>query len=49
VTEVRVHGAADHLAADTAELLGPVAERHDLSGTHESEVQWVEEEDHILP
>lgn len=49
VTEVRVHGAADDLAADTAELLDPVAESYDLGGTHECEVQRVEEEDHILP
>lgn len=48
VTEVRVDGAADDLAADAAELLGPVAEGHDLSGTYEGEVQGVEEEDHVL-
>lgn len=49
VTEVRVDGAADNLAADLAELICPVAESNDLSGTHEREVQGVEEEDHILP
>lgn len=49
VTEVRVYGAADNLAAKTAELLCPVAESHDLSGTHKCEVQGVEEEHHILP
>ena len=49
VTEVRVDGAANNLAADTAELLCPVAESHNLSGAHKREVQGVEEEDHILP
>lgn len=49
MTEVRVHGAADNLAADPVELLCPVAESHDLSGTHKCEVQGVEEEDNILP
>lgn len=49
VTEVRVDGAADDLAADVAELLCPVAESHDLSGAHKCEVQGVEEQDHILP
>lgn len=49
VTEMRVYGAADNLTADFAELLCPVAESYDLSGTHKCEVQGVEEEDHILP
>lgn len=49
MTEVRVYRAADHLTADTTEFLHAVAESHDLSGTHEGEVQWVEKEDHILP
>lgn len=49
MTEVRVYGAADNLAAKTAELRRPVAESHDLRGTHKCEVQGVEEEDHILP
>lgn len=49
MSEVRVYGAANNLAADAAELFHPVAESHDLSGTHEREVQGVEEEDQILP
>lgn len=49
MTEVGVNGAANNLAANTAEFLHPVAERNDLSGTHEREVQGVEEEDQILP
>lgn len=49
MSEVRVYGAANNLAADAAELLHPVAEGHNLSGTHKREVQGVEEEDHILP
>lgn len=46
---MRVDGTADHLAADTAELLCSVTESHDLSGADKCEVQGVEEEDHILP
>ena len=49
VAKVRVCGGADDLTADLAERLGLVAEGHDLSGAHESEVQWVEEEHHVLP
>lgn len=49
MSEVRVNGAANDLAANTTEFLHPVTESHDLSGTHEREVQGVEEEDHILP
>lgn len=49
VTELGVNGAANNLAANTAEFLHPVAESNDLSGTHEREVQGVEEEDQILP
>ena len=43
-----IYGAADNLAVDVAEVLDPVAESHDLGGAHECEVQWVEEEDHVL-
>lgn len=46
--EVGVYGAANNLAVDFAEVLDPVAESHDLGGTHKCEVQWVEEEDDIL-
>lgn len=46
--EVGVYGAANNLAVDVAEVLHPVAESHDLGGTHEREVQRVEEEDNIL-
>lgn len=49
VAEVRVCGGADDLTADLAELLSLVTEGHDLSGAHESEVQRVEEEHHVLP
>lgn len=49
VTKVRVYGAADNLATNTAELLCPVAESHNLSGADKCEVQRVEEQDHILP
>lgn len=46
--EVGVDGAANDLAVDVTEVLDPVAEGHDLGGTHKCEVQWVEEEDNIL-
>lgn len=46
--EVGVNGAANDLAVDVTEVLDPVAESHDLGGTHKCEVQWVEEEDNIL-
>lgn len=46
--EVGVDGAANHLAVDVAEVLDPVAEGHDLGGTHKCEVQRVEEENNIL-
>lgn len=46
--EVGVDGAANDLAVDVTEVLDPVAEGHDLGGTHKGEVQWVEEEDDIL-
>lgn len=46
--EVGVYGAANNLAVDAAEVRHPVAESHDLGGTHKCEVQWVEEEDDIL-
>lgn len=49
MSEVRVYGAANDLTANTAELLNPVAESHNLSRTHKGEVQGVEEEDHIFP
>lgn len=44
MAEVRVNGAADDLAANTAKLLRSVAESNDLSRAHEGEVQGVEEE-----
>lgn len=46
--EVGVYGATNNLAVDVAEVLDPVAESHDLGGTHKREVQWVEEEDNIF-
>lgn len=46
--EVGVDRAANDLAVDVAEVLHPVAESHDLGGTHEGEVQRVEEEDDVL-
>lgn len=46
--EVGVYGAANNLTVDVAEVLDPVAESHDLGGTHKCEVQRVEEEDDIL-
>lgn len=46
--EVGVDGAANNLAVDVAEVLDPVAEGHDLGGTHKCEVQRVEEENNIL-
>lgn len=46
--EVGVNGAANDLAVDFTEVLHPVAEGHDLGGTHKCEVQRVEEEDNIL-
>lgn len=49
VSELGVNGTANDLAANTAEFLHPVAESNDLGGTHEREVQGVEEEDQILP
>lgn len=49
MTEVRVNGAANNFTVDLTEVLCPLAERHNLSGAHEREVQGVEEEDHILP
>lgn len=48
MTEVGVYGAANDLAADTAELLCPVAESHDLGGAHKCEVQRIEKENHVL-
>ncbi len=48
VGEVRVGGAGQHLAADLSELLGALAERDDLRGAHEGEVERVEEEDNVL-
>lgn len=49
VGEVGVHRAANDLAANATELFYSVAESNDLSGTHECEVQGVEEEDQVLP
>lgn len=49
MAEVRVDGAADDLAADTAELLRSVAESNDLGWAHKGEVQGVEEENEIFP
>lgn len=46
--EVGVDGAANNLAVDVAEVLDPVAEGHDLGGTHKCKVQRVEEENNIL-
>lgn len=47
--EVRVHGAANNLAADVAELLCPVAEGHNFSGAHKCKIQGVEKENYIFP
>ena len=49
VAELGVSGGSQHLTANLAELLGAVAEGHDLSGADEGEVQRVEEQDHVLP
>lgn len=46
--EVGVYGAANNLTVDATEVLNPVAESHNLGGTHKCEVQWVEEEDDIF-
>ena len=48
VGELRVDGAANELAADGLEVGSAVAELADLSGAHEGEVKWPEEEDNIL-
>ena len=42
------HSPCNHLAVDVLEILDTVAEGDDLGGAHESEVQWVEEEDRVL-
>lgn len=47
--EVRVNRGGDDLTADLAEFLGSVTVSDDLSGTHEGEVQWIEEKDNIFP
>ena len=46
--EVGVGGARDHLAPDLGELGRPFGVGDDFRGTHEREVQGVEEEDHIF-
>lgn len=48
VSEVRVNGGSDDLAAVLSELLGLVTELDDLSGAHECEVEGVSEEDDVL-
>lgn len=49
VAKVRVHGCTDHLTVDLFEFICCVTEGDDLSGTHEGEVQRVEEENYVLP
>ena len=39
VAVLRVHAASQHLAVQSAELRGAIAEGHNLSGAHEREVQ----------
>lgn len=49
MAEVRVHRRTDDLAVDLFEFLCRIAEGDYLGGTHEGEVQRVEEENYVLP
>lgn len=49
MAEVGVHRRTNDFAVDLFELLCCVAEGDDLSGTHEGEIQRVEEENYVLP
>lgn len=48
VTEVRVGGGSEDLAADLTKLFHAIAEGDDLGGADESEVQRIEEQNHVL-
>ena len=48
VHEVGVDGAADELAVVLSELRGLVVELANLSWAHKSEIEWPEEEHHVL-
>lgn len=49
MAEVWVHRRTDDLAVDLFEFLCRIAEGDDLGGTHESEIQRVEEENDVFP
>lgn len=48
MAEHAVGGACYDLTVDGAELFSPITEGDDLSGAHECEVKWIEEEYHIF-
>lgn len=49
MAEVRVHRSTDHLAVDLFEFICRITEGDDLGGTNKGEVQWIKEENNILP
>ncbi len=48
VWELGIDGDSNNLTAVLSELLGLVWELADLSGAHEGEIEWVEEENNVL-
>lgn len=49
MAEVGIDRSTNDLAVDFPELLGSITEGDDLSGTDKGEIQWIEEQHHILP